>query len=176
MGRYSSRSTLSLDKTLIKMKIFRSTLLIIAMVFQGCNGSDRDTSQPHGDRVLLTVGQIDALDGIEWQLTNMVVDNHEVTLRPESTVTFSYVGDGKVAGLASINRYFGNILMNGNGEISWGEPGFGTTKMAGPPKLMNQENEFLKSLRTIRRMYLANHTLIMESEDKSVKLEFEKQR
>ncbi|MCI0401047.1 MAG: META domain-containing protein [Gammaproteobacteria bacterium] len=160
----------------MKMRIFRSTLLIIAVVFQGCNGSDHDTSQSLEDRVRLTVGQIDALEGIEWQLANMIVDNHEVTLLPESTVTFSYVGDGKVAGLASINRYFGNMLMNGDGEISWGEPGFGTTRMGGPPELMNQENEFLKSLRTIRRMYLANHTLTMESENKSVKLEFVKRR
>lgn len=150
------------------------TILVLFLLLQGCNSPESNTSQPESNSVQVGPSNLNTIAGIEWRLTQMVVNNDGVPLLPDATVTFLYTGDGKVAGSASINRYFGNLEMSKDGNITWSEPGFGTTLMAGPPELMSQETKFLKSLKSVQQMYLKDSTLTMESDDRSVYLVFVK--
>ncbi len=148
------------------------TILVLFLLLQGCNSPESNTSQPESNSVQVGPSNLNTIAGMEWRLIQMGVNNDVVPLLPDATVTFLYTGDGKVAGSASINRYFGNLAMSKDGNISWSEPGFGTTLMAGPPKLMKQEKEFLKALKKVRHMCLKGSTLTMKSDDGSIELVF----
>ena len=102
----------------------------------------------------------------------MKVDNESIPLIKDTKNTFSCDENGKVAGIASINRYFGNFSLKEDGEIIWSKA-FGMTRMAGPPELMEQEATFMKALPQTSRMYLKMEKLQLTSTDNSTVLEFQ---
>ncbi len=86
----------------------------------------------------------DSLVGTSWQLEDLggagVIDNSMATLEfPES---------GKVAGLGSCNRYFGSVEIAGE-SIKFGQ--MGSTRMACPEAVMNQESKYFKALEAAER-------------------------
>ena len=103
----------------------------------------------------------------------MIADSKSIPLIVDTKNTFACDEDGKVAGVASINRYFGNFTLKEEGEIIWSKA-FGMTRMAGPPDLMEQEAKFMQALPRTSRIYLKGSQLILASEDKSTWLEFQK--
>jgi heat shock protein HslJ len=90
-----------------------------------------------------------------------------------SKPTFSCTSEGQVAGMATINRYFGNLKLTEDGEIIWNKA-FGMTRMAGPPELMKQESKYMDALTKTSRMYLNDSKLVLRSKDRSYVLEFGK--
>ena len=115
-----------------------------------------------------------AWQGVEWKLARMVRDDQEVPLVSNSKVTANFHAAGRVAGMASVNRYFGSYKATGEGRIEWSPPGFGATRMAGRPELMQQETLFLDALAQVSTARMEGSRLILASDDGSVELTFER--
>ena len=84
------------------------------------------------------------LSGTSWQLEDLggtgVIDNSMATLEfPES---------GKVAGRGSCNRFFGSVEISGE-SIKLGQ--LGSTRMACPEAVMNQESRYFQALEAAER-------------------------
>ena len=87
------------------------------------------------------------LQGTHWILTGMIEDDGEVQFEGEITTSFE---EGRIAGNAGCNRYFGDIDDEGRGALIVIE--LGATRMACPRQvIMDQEQAFLDTLGQIQR-------------------------
>ena len=94
----------------------------------------------------------------EWLVED--IDGGGIIDRSHATLTFSE--DGKLSGSASCNRYFGEYQRQGE-ALSFMP--LGTTLMACPESLMNQEQRFLKALQAADRFSIdVNGALILEGQ------------
>jgi heat shock protein HslJ len=95
------------------------------------------------------------------------------TLEPlsGSRATLRMRPDGAVGGLATINRYFGAANFSEDGVVTWTGP-MGSTQMAGPPELMEQEAAFLQALQSVARWRVEGTDLVLESGDGAVRVTF----
>jgi heat shock protein HslJ len=153
--------------------IFSGVMIIIFSLLSACTGIHPQKGGREADGVLITPQQYENIDGVEWHLIEMTRDSDPVSLVENSKVTFSCSDKGQVAGVATINRYFGNFKLTEDGEIVWNKA-FGMTRMAGPPELMKQETVYMDALIKTSRMYLREDNLILRSKDLSYVLEFGK--
>ena len=149
-------------------------LMASALILQNCALSQPGVGKTDAKGIRMTLQNLAEIKNVEWILQKMVQANKKIVLIKDSTVTFSYRGERKVAGKASINQYFGNFEMNDKGDISWEKTKFGMTMMAGPPDLMSQETGYIKTLSATDRMYHLNSTLVLENNDRSNLLQFKK--
>ncbi|MBP7370730.1 MAG: META domain-containing protein [Arenimonas sp.] len=78
-----------------------------------------------------------------WQLISIDSQPAPKEVRGNQGVTLDIQEDGKFAGQAPVNRYFGQIKVNGK-IIKIGP--VGSTMMAGPPELMQAEQDYFKAL------------------------------
>lgn len=115
-----------------------------------------------------------AWQGVEWKLRMMVRESKEVPLVVGSKVTANFHAAGRVAGVASVNRYFGSYKVTGDGRIDWSAPAFGATRTAGPPELMQQEKLFLDALRKVSTARMEGSRLLLSNDDGTVELTFER--
>ncbi len=156
------------------MKLYATVMTVFGLLsVLACAGTQTGGPGTKNDAVLISPQRIDHITGIEWHLKRLITDNKSIPLIEDSKNTFSCDKEGKVAGVATINRYFGNFNLKENGDIVWNKA-FGMTRMAGPPELMEQEAAFMQALPQTSRMYLKGPQLILASEDKSTSLEFQK--
>jgi heat shock protein HslJ len=156
------------------MKLYATVMTVFGLLsVLACAGTQSGGTGTKTDAMQITPQRLKDITGIEWRLKKMITDNKSIPLIENSKNTFSCDEDGKVAGVATINRYFGNFNLKENGEIVWNKA-FGMTRMAGPPELMEQEAAFMQALPQTSRMYLKGPQLILASEDKSTLLEFQK--
>ncbi len=77
--------------------------------------------------------------GVQW----VVEDLAGAGLIDRSMVTLQFLGNGRVAGRASCNRFMGNYRLSDDG-LSFST--LGSTMMACAPSLMNQERKYLELL------------------------------
>ena len=147
-------------------------MVIFSLLF-ACTGIDPQNTAGQTDSVLITPQHLKKISDIEWHLNQMTLNGDPVPLLEKSKITFSCSGDEKVAGLASINRYFGNFKVNEDGGIIWNKA-LGMTRMAGPPELMKQEAVYMDALSKTSRMYLSDSKLVLRSKDRSTVLMFRK--
>lgn len=147
-------------------------LMASALILQNCASSQPGVGKSDAKGTRITPQNIAEIENIEWVLHRMIQADQNLALIKDSTVTFSYRGENKVAGKASINRYFGNFEINDDGDISWEKTKFGMTMMAGPPELMDQERSYMETLADTDRIYRLNLILIIESEGGSNLLQF----
>ena len=77
----------------------------------------------------------------------------------------SITGDGKVSGLAGVNRISGAFdpATLADGRISFGP--MAMTKMAGPPELMKIEDDFTQALSKVTRARIDTDQLVFSSDD-----------
>ena len=148
-------------------------MLVFMPLLLACAGSQSDNGTKKTDEMQITARQIKAITGIEWHLQRMKFENRIVALIKDTKNTFSCDETGKVAGAATINRYFGSFSFRDDGSITWNKA-FGMTRMAGPPKLMEQEARFMQALPRTSRIYIKREKLVLISADQSTVLEFEK--
>jgi heat shock protein HslJ/membrane-bound inhibitor of C-type lysozyme len=80
-----------------------------------------------------------ALDGTRWQV--IAIDGEDVVTGSKATLVFDV--DGKLAGNASCNQYFGNWSVSGS-DLSLAPAG--ATMRACEEPLMSQERRFLEAL------------------------------
>ena len=138
-----------------------------------CAGSQSGKSTEKIDEMQITSRQIREIADVEWHLQSMKTDNQTIEIITKKKNTFSCDETGKVAGVATINRYFGSFRIGEDGNIIWNKA-FGMTRMAGPSNLMNQEAKFMQALPRTSRIYIKKQKLVMISTDQSTVLEFEK--
>jgi heat shock protein HslJ len=108
--------------------------------------------------------------GMQWILEKMTVNGESIDLVPEKPF-IKFGEDQTIKGFASINRFFGSLQMDATGQVRWPTP-LGSTRMAGPPELMNQENAFLKALPMTERFSQSGIRLYAVSADGSTELVF----
>ena len=155
------------------MKPFTMLFMLVGIpVMLACAGTQSGETETKTDAMQITPRQLKDIAGIEWQLKIMKIDNESIPLIEDTKNTFSCDENGKVAGVASINRYFGNFSLKEDGEIIWSKA-FGMTRMAGPPELMEQEAKFMQALPQTSRVYLKKEMLVLISTDNSTVLEFQ---
>ena len=140
----------------------RLAALLCVLAIMGCAG---DRSGGGVDKF-----SIKTISGADWQLVRMDVSAEEMVPVKDSLISFSCTPDGEVAGLASINRYSGNMTTDEERILQWSP--FRVTRMAGPPELMKQESKFLGALPQTTRFYLFGEKLIFENVAQGVRLEF----
>ena len=106
------------------------------------------------------------------QTTGMVVSiGMPIRRRGGLYNTACVVADGRIAGFASVNRFFGSFKIDDRGKLEWPFP-FGSTRMAGPPELMKQEDIFLNALPQTSSIAFEKIYLYMTSADKKTRLTF----
>jgi heat shock protein HslJ len=94
------------------------------------------------------------LTGTTWRAETIM--GRPVVDDSASTVTFE--ADGRVQGRGGCNRYFGASTIEGE-RVSFGQ--LGSTRMACPPALMDQEARFFQALQTAERWTLDEHGLLL---------------
>lgn len=94
----------------------------------------------------------------KWQLTRLD-GNPAPTAMRDGGVTLEIQPDGKFAGQAPVNRYFGQLKIEGNAIIT---APVGATMMAGPPELMQAEQDFFRTLNAVKTMTVKDGTLDIE--------------
>ena len=156
----------------MKQYVILMTVFGLLSVF-ACAQTPSGGGDPRADAIQITPRQIEDIAGIKWHLKKMITDNKPIALIKDTESTFSCDAKGKVAGVATINRYFGNFSLKENGDIVWNKA-FGMTRMAGPPELMAQEAAFMEALTRTSRLYLKDSSLTLINESKSTRLEFKK--
>jgi len=155
------------------MKQFTMLFMLIGIsVLLACAGTPSGETETKTDATQIAPQRIKDIAGIEWHLKIMKIDNETIPLIEDTKNTFSCDENGKVAGVASLNRYFGNFSLKEDGEIIWSKA-FGMTRMAGPPELMAQEAKFMQALPQTSRIYLKKEKLVLISTDNSTVLEFQ---
>jgi heat shock protein HslJ len=157
-----------------KMKLYATVITVFGLLsVLACAGTQTGDPGTKNDAMLITPQRLKDIAGIEWHLKKMITDNKSIPLIEDTENTFSCDAEGKVAGVATINRYFGNFNLKENGDIVWNKA-FGMTRMAGPPELMAQEAAFMEALDHTSRMYLNGSWLTLINENESTRLEFTK--
>jgi heat shock protein HslJ len=83
------------------------------------------------------------LTGSEWTLVDI-----EGAAAEHGLATLTFAEAGKVAGNGSCNRFFGSVEINGNAlKLS----ALGSTRMACPEEVMQQEAKYLEALQAAER-------------------------
>lgn len=111
-------------------------------------------------------GAVEALENLaggEWRVASLRADGKEFPVASEARPTFAVDETGKVHGLATLNRYFGRMELGPGGQVRWGGP-FGSTRMAGPEHLMDQETRFLRALQGATKAFFREGALVLEDD------------
>ncbi len=125
------------------------------------------TSRQTQDKpVVITAENFKTICGMQWILKEMTVDGNPVPLTGE-TPFLKIEPDGKISGFASVNRFFGALKIDGKGTLEHSP--IGSTRMAGPFELMEQERLFLLALKKIEQIsgqgiYLYAYTIDRKTE------------
>jgi heat shock protein HslJ len=145
-------------------------LLSVSLVV-ACAGLPGTGNEP----VLINSQNLDKLVNRQWELKTLTVDGQRVIMHVDATQTVRFGADGKVTGFAGVNRYGAAYAFSPEGALAWPGPGIVSTRMAGPPELMEKEGAFLKGLPKTSRAVVAGHALQLQNEDGSTVLLFNEQ-
>ena len=133
---------------------------------------DAQAKQDKDEPVPITRARQNEFTERQWVLTR-IVEGEDVLLAPEKpNVTITFFPDGKVAGGAPINRYFGTYQLDDDGRVHWPGPGFASTMMAGPPALMDQEQVYFRALRAATRILKTAKGIQLANDEGSLVLVF----
>ena len=150
------------------MKTTIQILAILAlMMAAGC----QESQETQRDRTAITSKNFKTIAGMQWILQQMTVDGEVIELVGEKPFIQFNADENKVTGFASVNRFFGSVKIDGEGRTQWPGP-FGSTRMAGPPEQMKQEDAFLKALPRTNRLSKTGINLYAASADGKTELVF----
>jgi heat shock protein HslJ len=152
--------------TMRQGKWLAALALAATLLVAGC--ATDPNKYPEGTRV--TPARVTEIAGQEWQLDAMLVDGKDVPLLENAKPTLTIGKDLRVSGLATVNRYMGQMKLSDAGEVSWGP--LAGTLMAGPPEAMAQERTFLDALAKTTRIHVGRPGLLLETPDHKIMLEF----
>ena len=112
--------------------------------------------------------------GFEWKLSKLTHDGEQIALADTVKITATFYTAGRVAGMASVNRYFGSYKVDEEDRITWTTPAFGATRIAGPAHLMQQERMYLDALSRATHVRTDGAELMLDSDDHKMILTFVK--
>ena len=127
-------------------KTFCIVSLLGLMIMAGC----REPQKTPLNQTEITADNFKKIAGMQWILKQMTVDGEAFELTGEMPFVQFDADENKVTGFASVNRFFGSVKIDEKGHVQWPGP-FGSTRMAGSPEQMAQEDAFLKALPQIER-------------------------
>jgi heat shock protein HslJ len=113
---------------------------------------------------------LENLLGKKLVLARMITGGKETPL-PSAPALTLLASDGRVSGESAVNSYTGSYKLAPHGGIEFSKA-FATTRMAGPPELMDLENSFLNALSSVERFHTTGGGLALFNEAKTVVLEF----
>jgi heat shock protein HslJ len=97
----------------------------------------------------------------KWQLSTM--NGQPIASMREGGVTLDIQEDGKFAGQAPVNRYFGQIKVEDK-TLKTGP--IGSTMMAGPPENMQAEQQYFQALgENVKSANIENGQLVITAMD-----------
>jgi heat shock protein HslJ len=136
----------------------------------GCGHAPKDrTAQETG----LSSSLIQTWRGVTFKLKRFEFEGRNRRLLPGAEITLSFGDRDRVEGYSGVNRFFGSYVLQEAGTIRWAGRGFGATRRAGPPALMEQEAQFLRALHYTTQALVSDRLLIFRHPDPAIRLEFE---
>ncbi len=127
---------------------------------------------PSGAPTIVSSENAAKLQNRQWELKAMTLDSRDIVMDLEANLTLTFGPDGKVTGFAAVNRFNGTYSFSPDGKLSWGGPGFVTTRKAGPPELMEKERAYLQALPKTERAILKGRALLLQNDGESTVLTF----
>jgi len=100
---------------------------------------------------------MEQLKARDWKLVAIGGTGVESGLAEDVEVTLVFTADGRVAGSGGCNRYFSAVEFGEPGVLSLGP--VGSTMMACPQQLMNQEQQYLRALQVVEGYQLTGDQL-----------------
>lgn len=137
---------MKLQNKLAKMMVM-SFLFVLMLVGCGSAGSDGQPAEPE-------IESSTSLNGTSWVLQEFGPDGSRTPVLPDTSVTLTFE-DGRISGSANCNTFFADVTQEGS-ALSFGP--IGSTRMACPEPIMQQENDFLAALA------LVNHYVVAEGQ------------
>lgn len=141
----------------------------LGIVIAGCVGMDSDDTGP-----TQTPGSLSSVCGGKWELRRLRLNGEIVPVDEPQSFTFLCNSDGEAMGKSGINTYRGAMQVTESGQILWDTGSFASTKMAGPPTLMNQERQYLRALSGTRQAFVkgGGGRLILRDEPGDIYIEY----
>lgn len=133
--------------------LLMGSILILAITACSPSGS--------GGNVEPDVASGAVLEGTSWVLAEFGPEDGLTAVLPDTTITLNFTNDGS-HGSAGCNSYFGEFTQSGN-SLTFGA--IGSTKMACPEPIMQQENEYLAALGTVSSFALTDEQLTLHYDD-----------
>lgn len=100
------------------------------------------------------------LQGAEWRIENIAGTG----VMDSSSATLQFLDAGRLAGSGGCNRLLGSYDSPAKGQITFSK--VGTTMMACPPAVMNQERKLLDVLPKVTRYSVdATGALVLSTQD-----------
>jgi len=147
-------------------KVLSFVGIFMVLCLFGCTASSK---HPVSNRVLIHAGNLNRITGMQWILKSMKQNGQDYPLTGENPF-IKFEPDGKVSGFTPINRFFGSVQVDGEGNLRWSP--FGSTKMAGPENLMKQEDIFLKILQKTEQLSTELIFLYAYTKDRDTEMVF----
>ncbi len=123
-------------------------LVLILGIGAGCSAPDTGKKDT---KIRITADNLEKICGVQWIVKEMTTDGVTMELTQEPPFV-QFEISGKLAGFASVNRFFGSLKIDAKGKIE--VTPLGATMMAGPEDQMAQEMAFLKTFQKIDGFYL----------------------
>lgn len=111
------------------------------------------------------------LQGKKLVLARMITGGKQTALPPNPQITLLLTADGQASGNSGVNSYSGSYKLLPQDGIDFSK-GFATTRMAGPPELMDLENSFLNSLSAVEVVHFKTGGVTLKNKARSIVLEF----
>ena len=143
-----------------------ATIALGLACLAGCNTAGDETVESTS---VITSENISQIVGVRWTLQKMTLNGNEYDLAGDRPY-IEFSNNGQVSGFASINRCSGSMQLDDQGRARWSP--LASTRMAGPPELMQQESIFLEALQSVQRLSLEGIHLHGQSEEDQVELVF----
>jgi len=153
----------------MKKTISYFTIILLITLFSGCQtGPNKQVIEKEG-HILVTSDNYHRIIEIRWVLMAMKLDGQDYPLAGEKPY-IQFDLENNFFGFGSLNQYFGIIKVNKRGKLEWAP--VGATKIAGPEKLMKQEDLFFKTLSKIGYLSTKGIYLYADSFDNQSELIF----
>lgn len=144
-------------------------LAFLTFFISGCYTANNTGPEHSAVRTRITSENFATIAGMQWQLRKITKDGSEIPLSGERPFV-RFEKDGKVAGFASINRFFGSIKLDTRGNLELSP--LGSTRMAGPEQQMKQELIFLSSFQSIEQLSTEGIHLYASTKNRQTELVF----
>ena len=141
-------------------------LAAVSMIALGCGTEPAPTTSQETE----TVSQPE-IEDIHWRLVELQDESGDMTpVLDGTTVDIEFIGT-EFGGTAGCNRYFGTYNLGDTNDLSIG-PDIGSTQMACPPEVMEQEQRYFALLGQVAAVNRSEEQLILEDADSASLLKF----